>query len=197
MYSQALQEYLHQLETLGATRQRTGIETPPRTMMRRYTSTKEQEEEEEYNFDEEPEQNVWITQTVKWAKERDQRMNAREKTKKRLTTIVLMITTPPPSEGKVLSIFESEDEDDEEEEDKITKDETKDDTKTANENTADGEFPLIPARISKYITGMDRRTVRAQTVLDCFKAFNTRYAVKYKFFARILTPRGAQTPLIY
>jgi hypothetical protein len=39
-----------------------------------------------------------------------------------------------------------------------------------------------------------------QTVLDCFKldtTYNMRYAVKYPFFARILTPIGAQTPLIY
>jgi hypothetical protein len=44
----------------------------------------------------------------------------------------------------------------------------------------------IPARYPKYITGTYRRTVRAHTVLDCFKAYNTRYAVKYTVFARIL-----------
>jgi hypothetical protein len=44
----------------------------------------------------------------------------------------------------------------------------------------------IPAHYSKYITGTYRRPVRAQTVLDCFKAYNTRYAVKCTFFARIL-----------
>jgi hypothetical protein len=44
----------------------------------------------------------------------------------------------------------------------------------------------IPVQYPKYITGTDRRTVRAQTVLDCFKAYNTRYAVKYTVFARIL-----------
>jgi hypothetical protein len=48
------------------------------------------------------------------------------------------------------------------------------------------------AWISKYITGTDRRSVHAQTVSVFFIAYNTRYAVKYN-----LTPRGAQTPLIY
>jgi hypothetical protein len=56
----------------------------------------------------------------------------------------------------------------------------------------------IPAHYSKYTTGTDRRSVRKQTVSDCFKAYNNMvYAVKYCFFARILTPRGAQTPLMY
>jgi hypothetical protein len=50
-----------------------------------------------------------------------------------------------------------------------------------------GGFRVDPRAISKiYITGTDRRTVRAQTVLDCFKAYNTRYAVKYTVFAQIL-----------
>jgi hypothetical protein len=49
-------------------------------------------------------------------------------------------------------------------------------------------------RISKYITGTDRRTVRVLTVTH---PYNTVYAVKYRFFARILTPLGAQTQLIY
>jgi hypothetical protein len=40
-------------------------------------------------------------------------------------------------------------------------------------------------------------TVRAQTVSDWFKAYNTVYAVKYPFFAQFLTQRGAQTSLIY
>jgi hypothetical protein len=38
----------------------------------------------------------------------------------------------------------------------------------------------------KYITGTDRRTVRAQTVLRLDASFNTRYAVKYYVFAPIL-----------
>jgi hypothetical protein len=42
------------------------------------------------------------------------------------------------------------------------------------------------AQYPKYITGTDRRTVRAQTVSDCFKAYNTVYAVKYLFFAQNL-----------
>jgi hypothetical protein len=54
-----------------------------------------------------------------------------------------------------------------------------------------------PARYPKYIIGTDRHSVREQTGLDCFKAYNMQYAVKYAFFAQILTPRGAQTPLIY
>jgi hypothetical protein len=54
----------------------------------------------------------------------------------------------------------------------------------------EGEVPLIATFISKYITGMDRRAR-----LDA--SFKTRYAVKYHFFDQILTPRGAQTSLIY
>jgi hypothetical protein len=42
------------------------------------------------------------------------------------------------------------------------------------------------AQYPKYITGTDRRTVRAHTVLRLDTSFNTRYAVKYLFFARIL-----------
>jgi hypothetical protein len=42
------------------------------------------------------------------------------------------------------------------------------------------------AQSPKYITGTDRRTVRAQTISYCCKAYNTVYAVKYLFFARIL-----------
>jgi hypothetical protein len=53
------------------------------------------------------------------------------------------------------------------------------------------------AQISKYITGTDRRTVRAQTVLSLKQPYNTRYGVKYPFFAQFLTPIGAQNPLIY
>jgi hypothetical protein len=41
------------------------------------------------------------------------------------------------------------------------------------------------------------RSVRAQAVVDCFKAYNTQYPMKYPFFARILTQRGAQNQLIY
>jgi hypothetical protein len=42
----------------------------------------------------------------------------------------------------------------------------------------------IPARYPKYITGTYRRSIHAQTVSDCFKAYNTVYAVKYPFFAQ-------------
>jgi hypothetical protein len=42
------------------------------------------------------------------------------------------------------------------------------------------------AQYPKYITGTDRRTVRAQTVLSLTQPFNARYAVEYLFFARIL-----------
>jgi hypothetical protein len=54
----------------------------------------------------------------------------------------------------------------------------------------------------KYITGTDRRSFRAQTVLDCFKlvaAFNTGYRVEYPFFARFLAlcrARGITVPTI-
>jgi hypothetical protein len=49
-----------------------------------------------------------------------------------------------------------------------------------------------PARYWKYITGTDRRSVRAHTVLRLDASFNTRYAVKYAFFARILSLCRAQ-----
>jgi hypothetical protein len=42
------------------------------------------------------------------------------------------------------------------------------------------------ARISKYITGKDRHSVRAQTVSYCFEAYYTGYRLKYYVFARIL-----------
>jgi hypothetical protein len=60
------------LETPAAKTRQTGIETPPRTILK---YPKEQEEEEEYNFDEvqeEPKQNVWIPKTVKRAQDIDQ-----------------------------------------------------------------------------------------------------------------------------
>jgi hypothetical protein len=44
----------------------------------------------------------------------------------------------------------------------------------------------IPARYPKYITGTDRRTVRAQTVLSLTQPYNTGYRVKYRVFAQIL-----------
>jgi hypothetical protein len=55
----------------------------------------------------------------------------------------------------------------------------------------------IPVQYPKYITGTDRHTVRAQTVLSLTQPYNTRYEVKYPFFAQFLTPIGAQNPLIY
>jgi hypothetical protein len=53
------------------------------------------------------------------------------------------------------------------------------------------------AQISKYITGTDRRTVLAQTVLSLTQPFNARYALEYPFSAQFLTQRGAQTSVIY
>jgi hypothetical protein len=49
-----------------------------------------------------------------------------------------------------------------------------------------GEVRVDAVRYHKYITGTDRRTVRAQTVLRLDASFNTRYAVKYYVFAPIL-----------
>jgi hypothetical protein len=50
-----------------------------------------------------------------------------------------------------------------------------------------GEVSLILcADIELYITGTDRRTVRAPTVLSLTQPFNTGYRVKYPVFARIL-----------
>jgi hypothetical protein len=58
----------------------------------------------------------------------------------------------------------------------------------------------IRARYSPNITGMDRSTVRAQTVLSLTQPYNARCAVKYQFFARILALRRAlksTSPTIY
>jgi hypothetical protein len=110
MYSTALHEYLHQSKTPSAKTRRRGIETPPRTV------SKERKEEEEYNFDEvqeEPKQNVWISKTIKRAKEWDQRMTAREKAKQRLT--MATPPSPPKLETAVATLFDSEDEESEEE----------------------------------------------------------------------------------
>jgi hypothetical protein len=50
-YSQVLQEYLHQSETPEATRRRTGIETPPRSIMQQYIGSEDSEEQEGQNKD--------------------------------------------------------------------------------------------------------------------------------------------------
>jgi hypothetical protein len=42
------------------------------------------------------------------------------------------------------------------------------------------------ARLSKYITGTDRHSVRGQTVFALTHPYNTGYAVKYLCFAPIL-----------
>jgi hypothetical protein len=63
-----------------------------------------------------------------------------------------------------------------------------------NSLTRSDEVRVEPRAISK-IYHWD-----GQTVLDCFEldtAYNTRYAVKYPFFAQFLTPIGAQNPSIY
>jgi hypothetical protein len=65
-----------------------------------------------------------------------------------------------------------------------------------NSFQAIGEVRVDAVRYWKYITGTDRRAVRAQTVLKLVAGYNTRYAVKYPFFARFLTPLGARTPLV-
>jgi hypothetical protein len=39
---------------------------------------------------------------------------------------------------------------------------------------------------SEYVTGTDRCPVRGRTVFHLTRPFNTRYAVKYPFFALIL-----------
>jgi hypothetical protein len=95
MYSTSLYEYLYQSETPLARTRWTGIEKPPRT-------TTERKDE----VQEEPKQNVWISKTVKGAKDRDQRMTARSRLKQRLTKA----PTPLPTNEMEISIFESEDE---------------------------------------------------------------------------------------
>jgi hypothetical protein len=42
------------------------------------------------------------------------------------------------------------------------------------------------ARISYYITGTDRRSVRRRTVFPLMRPYNRRYVVKYPLFAQIL-----------
>jgi hypothetical protein len=78
-----------------STTRRTGIEKPPRT------STERKDEVQEVS-----KQNVWISKTVKRAKDRDQRMIARSRLKQRLTKTL----TPPPTNEMEITIFESEDE---------------------------------------------------------------------------------------
>jgi hypothetical protein len=91
MYSISLHEYLHQTETPVTIRtRRTGIENPPRTTLQSSTERKDevQEEPKQKRKDEvqgESKKNVWISKTVKRAKDRDQRMTARSKLKQRLT----------------------------------------------------------------------------------------------------------------
>jgi hypothetical protein len=109
-YNRVIHDHLHQSETPEATRRRTGMKTPPSTI-ETPPRTMKYMEEEAYNFDEKPVQNVWITQTARRAKEREQQMNAREKTKQRLT-----IKSPLQEEKKMKERPFSKLEDDEEEE---------------------------------------------------------------------------------
>jgi hypothetical protein len=51
--------------------------------------------------------------------------------------------------------------------------------------------------ISKYRTGTDRLYCSRKDCLGLTQPYNARYAAKYRFFARFLTPIGAQTSLIY
>jgi len=108
MYSTTLHDYLHKSETLLARTRRTGIETPPRTILQYINSTERKEEDE---MQEEPKQNVWLSKTVKRARDRDKRMTAREKVKLRLTKP--STSTPPPTKEKEKSIFELEDDEEE------------------------------------------------------------------------------------
>jgi hypothetical protein len=89
MYSTSLYGYLHQSETPLARTRRTGTENPPK-----YIASTERKDE----VQEEPKQNVWISKTVKRAKDRDQRMTAREKLKQRLTKKPTTLTPPPTNE---------------------------------------------------------------------------------------------------
>jgi hypothetical protein len=58
--------------------------------------------------------------------------------------------------------------------------------KTRQDSTAGG-VSLILSRISKYITGTDRRTVRAQTNLSLPRPYNAGYRVKYNLSANFIT----------
>ena len=139
-YSRPLHEYIHRRETPEATRRRTGIETPPRSIR----GSEGQEEEYDWSKDkeetgnkdkEETESENW--KTIKRIKDREQRVNAREKTKQRLT-----MTTPTmiPKQTAVKTLFES---DDEEEEDTVGSKEqkveigTEKDVVTSKETTVD------------------------------------------------------------
>ena len=84
-YSKSLHTYLHQSEPPSATRRRTGIQTYPIESPKKMKPLKEDEEsEEEFDFIEAEE--GWKMNTAKRARERDQRMTARQMTKQQLTT---------------------------------------------------------------------------------------------------------------
>ena len=116
MYSPALQEYLHKLAPPTLTRSRTAAREPSRRLTEAFTDG----EEEEFDFSDEKDtggteetkqDEIWTTSTVKKDREeRDQRTDARETTRQKLTK------KNPPNQEKNFSMFESDDEEDEEEE---------------------------------------------------------------------------------
>jgi hypothetical protein len=150
MYSTSLYEYLHQSETPLARTRRTGIEKSPRTTLQYIDSTERKDEVQE-----EPKQNVWISKTVKRAKDRDQRMTAREKLKQRLTKNPTTLTSPPTNE-KEISIFESEDE---EEEDTVM-DERKDD----NEIIEDEVLSRLRRQEQEYL--QEQEETKSEVLLE-------------------------------
>jgi hypothetical protein len=158
-YSRALQGYLHLSETPAATRRRMGMETPPSSIVQEYIGS---EDSEEFDFSEdkevvteyatevkedENENEDW--NTIKKAKDREQRMNAIEIIKQRLTKV----TTPtPPKQTEVSTLFESEDE---KLEDKTSRKEEEKDTvekKVATvEDTEDDAVSRLELREHNYL----------------------------------------------
>jgi hypothetical protein len=90
-YSRALQGYLHLSETPAATRRRTGMETPPRSIVQECIGS---EDSEEFNISKDKEEITDATEVkededwkiIKRAKDREQRIKARELIKQRTNT---------------------------------------------------------------------------------------------------------------
>jgi hypothetical protein len=154
-YSRALQGYLHLSETPAATRRRTGMETPPRSIVQEYIGS---EDSEEFDFSKDKEDATEVKEdenenedwkTIKRAKDREQRMNTREIIKRRLTNV----TTPaPPKQTEVSTLFESEDEESEDEASR--KEEEKDSvekTVATVEDTEDDAVSRLELREHNYL----------------------------------------------
>jgi hypothetical protein len=154
-----IQGYLHLSETPAATRRRTGMETPPRSIVQEYIGS---EDLEEFDFSKDKEETSDATEVkededwkiIKRAKDREQRINAREIIKQRLTKVTTPISR---KQTEVSTLFESEDEEseDEESEDKTSRKEEEKDTdekKVATvEDTEDDAVSRLELREHNYL----------------------------------------------